>query len=84
MVSVWITTKRSGGEMGERSTWRDDLPGQGRVRPVIVVSSSITGDITERKRAEIALRDAEDRFRRAFEEAPIGMAMLDLTAASWK
>jgi len=35
-------------------------------------------DISERKRSERALRDAEERFRRAFDEAPIGMAMLDL------
>ena len=32
-------------------------------------------DITERRRAEDALLEAEDRFRSAFEEAPIGMAM---------
>jgi diguanylate cyclase (GGDEF)-like protein/PAS domain S-box-containing protein len=36
-------------------------------------------DITDRKRAaENDLREAEERFRRAFDEAPIGMAMLDL------
>jgi diguanylate cyclase (GGDEF)-like protein/PAS domain S-box-containing protein len=32
-------------------------------------------DITERRRAEDALLEAEDRFRSAFEAAPIGMAM---------
>ena len=35
-------------------------------------------DITERKRAEEALRDAHERFRSAFENAPIGMVMADL------
>ena len=35
-------------------------------------------DITERKRAEEALRDAHERFRSAFENAPIGMIMADL------
>jgi len=35
-------------------------------------------DITERKRAEEALRDAHERFRSAFENAPIGMVMTDL------
>ena len=32
-------------------------------------------DITERRRSEDALLEAEDRFRSAFDEAPIGMAM---------
>ena len=35
-------------------------------------------DVTERKRRRAAVREAEERFRRAFDEAPIGMAMLDL------
>ncbi|MBA3261805.1 MAG: PAS domain S-box protein [Thermoleophilaceae bacterium] len=32
-------------------------------------------DVTDRRRGEDALREAEDRFRSAFDEAPIGMAM---------
>jgi PAS domain S-box-containing protein len=32
-------------------------------------------DITDRRRSEDALREAEDRFRSAFDDAPIGMAI---------
>lgn len=35
-------------------------------------------DITERKHAEEALREAHELFRSAFENAPIGIAMVDL------
>jgi diguanylate cyclase (GGDEF)-like protein/PAS domain S-box-containing protein len=35
-------------------------------------------DITERRRGQDALREAEDRFRSAFDEAPIGMAITTL------
>ncbi len=35
-------------------------------------------DVTERRRNQDALREAEDRFRSAFDEAPIGMAMNSL------
>lgn len=33
-------------------------------------------DITQRRNTENALREAEERFRRAFEDAPIGMALV--------
>ncbi|CAN5727979.1 hypothetical protein BH18ACT15_BH18ACT15_03840 [soil metagenome] len=35
-------------------------------------------DITARKAAEEQLQEAEERFRTAFEEAPIGMALVDM------
>jgi diguanylate cyclase (GGDEF)-like protein/PAS domain S-box-containing protein len=33
-------------------------------------------DVTGRRRAELALREAQERFRHAFQDAPIGMALI--------
>ena len=44
----------------------------------VIAVSAIARDITERTRAAASLRAAEERFRVAFEKAPIGMALIDL------
>jgi diguanylate cyclase (GGDEF)-like protein/PAS domain S-box-containing protein len=36
-------------------------------------------DITDRKASEVALREAEERFRTSFDEAPIGMILVSRT-----
>jgi len=40
-------------------------------------------DITERKRQNAELRLSEERFRRAFDDAPIGMALVNPVTGSW-
>ncbi len=45
-------------------------------RGEVTGASTVGRDITERKRAADTLAEAEERFRGAFEEAPIGMVML--------
>ena len=44
----------------------------------VLGASAVARDVTERKRADAALREAQELFHRVFDEAPIGMAMLDL------
>jgi PAS domain S-box-containing protein len=51
--------------------------GAGADRAPRAVVSSFT-DITQSKDAEDALREAEERFRTAFDAAPIGVAVVDL------
>jgi PAS domain S-box-containing protein len=49
-------------------------------RRAIVGASVIVRDRTERKRAEEAMREVQEAFRRAFEDAPIGMALFGVNA----
>ena len=49
-------------------------------RRAIVGASVIVRDRTERKRAEEAMREVQEAFRRAFEDAPIGMALFGVGA----
>jgi len=44
----------------------------------VVRSSGVDVDISDRKLAEAALRESEQRFRRVFEQSPLGKAMADL------
>ena len=53
-----------------------------RVKPVIIDGKTVNAiytatDITERKQEEETLRNSEQRFRTIFEQAPIGMGLID-------
>lgn len=50
--------------------------------PNLVGTVIMLSDVTPRRRAEDALRATEERFRSAFDDAPVGMALLDLDG-SW-
>src|SRR5207302_3993463 len=47
----------------------------------VVGITAIERDITDRKRAESALSDAEARFKSTFQDAPIGMALVSIDPA---
>jgi PAS domain S-box-containing protein len=51
-------------------------------RRAIVGASVIVRDRTERRRAEEALKEVQEAFRRAFEDAPIGMALFGVEAGN--
>jgi two-component system, cell cycle sensor histidine kinase and response regulator CckA len=55
--------------LGKGQVFRDDAG-----RPIRMAGVSL--DITERKRVDEALRESEERFRRVFEEGPLGLALL--------
>ena len=69
---------------GEPSQFETYVAGLQRWYSVSVYSPSpghfmsVFENITERKLAEAALRDSEERFHAAFEHAPIGMALVDV------
>jgi PAS domain S-box-containing protein len=64
------------------------LRGDGGLVPVQVSAAPIAGDqpevclvaadLTDLRQAESTMREAEERFRSAFDQAPIGMALLSL------
>ena len=77
--SEWTFRRRDGGRF---PVWLsmaalNDAAGK------IIGYLAIFTDITERKRQEAALRLSEERFRRAFDDAPIGMVLVNAQDGRW-
>ena len=81
--------KQLGGEDWERRVEKRYIRADGQIVWVALTNEIVrdpTGkplysvaqieDITQRRQTENALREAEERFRRAFEDAPIGMSLV--------
>lgn len=61
--------------LSRRSFWLNIVPLRDE-RGEIEGGMAVTLDVTDRTAAQDALRRSEERFRRAFDEAPIGMALV--------
>jgi PAS domain S-box-containing protein len=77
-ANEWILIRKDGSR----------FPAWVSISPLMDVAERISGyvkvctDITERKQQEAELRLSEERFRRAFDDAPIGMALVS-PAGRW-
>ena len=49
-----------------------------RTSELILANEQLLQEIFDRERAEVALKESEERFRKIFEEGPLGMAMTDI------
>ena len=72
----WTYIRKDGSRVAVLLTLTALLDGDGRPRGFI----GIAADVSERRLAEDALRIAEERFRRAFDDAPIGLAIIEATS----
>jgi PAS domain S-box-containing protein len=52
---------------------------QAQMSVIAVALLVLAATITERQRADVALRDSEERFRRIFEDGPLGLVIVDHT-----
>jgi PAS domain S-box-containing protein len=58
--------------------WYENRLGPVKVNGEVVAITLVSSEIAERKRAEATLRESEERFRKVFEEGPLGMAIVGL------
>ena len=62
---------------GDRRTYWTRMYPEFDPNSVVINVLAISRDITDRKRAEEALRRSEEKFKALFESAPVGIALLD-------
>ncbi len=58
--------------------WYETRLGPVKVDGQVIAATLISSDITERKLAETVLRESEERFRKVFEEGPLGVAIVGI------
>lgn len=78
------SARRAAGQIEQRYIRKDGTVVWGRLNATAIrgadggiVTIALVEDITDRRRAEEALRTSEERLRTIFEEAPVGISLVD-------
>ncbi len=72
-----VNESRATGPYGSVS-WYETRLGPVKVDGQVIAVTLISSDVTERKQGEIALRESEERFRKVFEEGPLGVGIVGI------
>jgi PAS domain S-box-containing protein len=75
-IAVWATLTGSV-PFAEANLTQNVAILQAQISVIAVALLIVAATMSERERAENALRDSEERFRRVFENGPLGMALVD-------
>ncbi len=71
---IEVSIVRRDGQIRHLNTWRKEVLWDGKTQFQIIFQ-----DVTERKKAEEALKNSEENFRNSMDESPLGIRIVNLS-----